>query len=150
MPSDSMLGLLIKRGDLKGGRDVHLTAEEAKAYVLPQAVRHRFLSREEYFSGIAFDKWSGDGKCQRPTSEETDTEILRRIAIIEAERSREDLADDRCRLCGQPIGEEARPRIEAKAAQQIPPRAAVWERPPVRLPLHPADDDPADGADPDA
>ena len=138
VPSDSMLGLLIKRGDLKHGRDVQLTAEEAAAYELPAAVRHRFLSVDEFYSGITFDGREG-GKAQRPTPEETDAEILRRIAIIEATRSREDLAGDRCRLCGQAIVGEARPRIEAKAAQRIPPRAAVWERPPIRLSHRPDD-----------
>ncbi|MBA3941645.1 MAG: hypothetical protein C0520_10580 [Sphingopyxis sp.] len=36
VPSDSLLGLLIKRGDLKGGQNVHPTPEEAEAYVLPR------------------------------------------------------------------------------------------------------------------
>ncbi len=85
VPSDSMLGLLLKRGDLKNGRDVHLTPEEARAYELPRAVRHRFLSREEYFSGIVFDKTRDDwdaGKVQGPTSDEVDAAFLARLAIL--------------------------------------------------------------------
>ena len=56
VPSDSLLALLLKRGDLKNGRDVHLTPEEAEAYELPAAVQHRFLSREEYFAGMNIEK----------------------------------------------------------------------------------------------
>ena len=130
MPSDSILGLLLKRGDLKNGKGVQLTAEEAEAYELPAAVRHRFLSREEYFSGIAFDNRRDAGKCQRPTSAETDAEILRRIAIIEMTRSREDLAEECCRTCGQPLGEAARQRLEARATQVVPRPPPGWETPP--------------------
>jgi len=137
VPSDSLLALLLKRGDLKNGRDIQMTPEEAAAYVLPEAVRHRFLSREEYFSGITFDKGRGDakaGKCRRPTPDETDAEILRRIAIIERSRSRADSDAGCCRACGQPLGEAAQHRLKAKAAQEVPARAALWERPPIALP----------------
>ena len=129
VPSDSLLALLLKRGDLSGAGGRALTPEEAEAYELPEAVRHRFLSREEFFSGITFDNRRDVGKCQRPTPAETDAEILRRIAIIERERSGEDLAEDCCRTCGQPVGEDARERLEAKAAQAVPPRAPVWDTP---------------------
>lgn len=96
VPSDSLLGLLLKRGDLKSGKDVHLTPEEAQAYELPEAVRHRFLSREEYFSGIVFDKWPGTGKVQGPTSEETDNAIIARLAILRKQRGWSDRLCDRC------------------------------------------------------
>jgi hypothetical protein len=96
MPSDSMLGLLIKRGDLKGGQNLHLTAEEAEAYVLPEAVRHRFLSREEFFQGLYFDKQGG--KAPWPTQEETDAVLLERIAMVE--RQRERAGCPRCPTCG--------------------------------------------------
>ena len=100
MPSDSMLGLLIKRGDLKGGRDVHLTAEEAAAYELPEAVRDRFLSREEFFSGIVFDnKTEGAVKIQGATQEETDAVLLERIAMVMRQRQR--WGRPRCAGCGQ-------------------------------------------------
>ena len=84
-----LLGLLLKRGDLKNGRDIQLTPEEARAYELPEAVRHRFLSREEYFDGIVFDKSRRDwdaGKVQGPTSEETDAAIIARLAILRKQR----------------------------------------------------------------
>lgn len=89
VPSDGLLGLLLKRGDLKNGRDIQLTPEEARAYELPEAVRHRFLSREEYFDGIVFDKSRRDwdaGKVQGPTSEETDAAIIARLAILRKQR----------------------------------------------------------------
>lgn len=83
VPSDSMLGLLIKRGDMKGGQNVHLTPEEADAYVLPAAVRDRFLSRDEFFGGMVFDnKAGGAAKVQGATQQETDAVLLRRIAFV--------------------------------------------------------------------
>lgn len=99
MPSDAMLGLLIRRGDLKNGRDIQLTPEEARAYELPAAVRHRFLSREEYFDGIVFDKSRNDwdaGKVQGPTSEETDAAIIARLAILRKQRGWDEIGCDRC------------------------------------------------------
>jgi hypothetical protein len=99
VPSDSMLGLLIKRGDLRTGRDVQLTPEEARAYELPAAVRHRFLSREEYFDGIVFDKTRDDwdaGKVQGPTSEETDAAILDRVPMLRQQRGFERMLCDDC------------------------------------------------------
>ncbi|QCB56187.1 hypothetical protein E5675_18265 [Sphingopyxis sp. PAMC25046] len=99
VPSDSMLGLLIKRGDLKNGKDVQLTAEEAAAYELPAAVRHRFLSREEFFSGIVFNGFRDDpdgGKGQRPTPEETDEAIIARLAILRKQRGWERILCDEC------------------------------------------------------
>lgn len=95
MPSDSMLGLLIKRGDLKGGQNLHLTAEEAAAYVLPAAVAHRFLSVDEFYGGITFDGRDG-GKVQRPTSEETDAAIIARLAILRKQRGWERMLCDEC------------------------------------------------------
>ncbi len=90
VPSDALLGLLLKRGDLKNGRDVHLTPEEAEAYVLPEAVRHRFLSREAFFDGMIFDNVAeGHPKVQGPTQQETDAVILARLAILRKRRDRE-------------------------------------------------------------
>lgn len=95
MPSDSLLGLLIKRGDLKGGRDVQLTAEEAAAYELPAAVAHRFLSVDEFYCGITFDGRDG-GKVQRPTPEETDAAIVARLAILRKQRGWDRMLCDEC------------------------------------------------------
>lgn len=100
VPSDSLLGLLLKRGYLKNGKDVQLTAEEAAAYVLPEAVRHRFLSREEYFKGITFDKHPGKGKVQGPTSEETDAAIIARLKILRKQRG---FNTPLCDKCGEPV-----------------------------------------------
>ncbi|MGV3730207.1 MAG: hypothetical protein ACO1NN_05560 [Sphingopyxis sp.] len=102
VPSDSLLGLLLKRGDLKNGRDVQLTAEEAAAYELPAAVRDRFLSREEYFSGMVFAGFRDDptgGKRQGPTQEETDEVLLKRIAMLKRYRDRPQRPH--CAACGQ-------------------------------------------------
>ncbi len=104
VPSDSLLGLLLKRGDLKNGKDVQLTPEEARAYELPAAVRHRFLSREEYFDGIVFDKsrheWDA-GKVQGPTSEETDAAIIAWLAILRKQRG---WNTPICSKCGEEDG----------------------------------------------
>ena len=102
VPSDSLLGLLLKRGDLKNGRDVQLTAEEAAAYELPAAVRDRFLSREEYFSGMVFAGSRDDptgGKRQGATQEETDEVLLKRIAMLKRYRDRPQRPH--CAACGQ-------------------------------------------------
>ena len=88
MPSDSLPGLLIKRGDLKGGQNVHPMPEEAEAYVLPEAVRHRFLSREDYSSGLIFERWPTECKRQRPTQEETDAVLIKRIEMLQRAKER--------------------------------------------------------------
>jgi hypothetical protein len=111
VPSDSLLGLLLKRGDLKGGQNVHLTPEEAEAYVLPEAVRHRFLSVEEFFSGIIFDNVArGYSKVQGPTQEETDAALLKRIAMVGRRQGQP--GRPRCAGCGQ-----AMPLTEAEFAE---------------------------------
>ncbi|RYY22376.1 MAG: hypothetical protein EOP62_23295 [Sphingomonadales bacterium] len=99
VPSDSLLGLLLKRGDLKGGRDVQLTAEEAAAYELPAAVAHRFLSVDEFYRGITFDGREG-GKVQRPTPEETDAAVTARVAILRKQRGFDHML---CEDCGASI-----------------------------------------------
>jgi hypothetical protein len=105
MPSDGLLGLLLKRGDLKAGHDVPLTPEEAKAYELPEAVRHRFLSPEEFFGGIVFDNLAaGYPKVQRATQEETDAVLIERIAMVARARMREGRLAPRCVTCGQRAG----------------------------------------------
>ncbi|HEY0594622.1 hypothetical protein [Sphingopyxis sp.] len=116
VPSDSLLGLLLKRGDLKGGKDVHLTAEEAAAYELPAAVRHRFLSVDEFYRGITFDGRAG-GKVQRPTSEETDAAIIARLAILRKQRGWGPTLCDECRGA---IGDDqaARPRPSGSAPRR--------------------------------
>ncbi len=102
VPSDSLLGLLLKRGDLRGGGDVQLTAEEAAAYVLPAAVAHRFLSAEEHYRGITFNGREG-GKVQRPTSEETDEAIIARLAILRKQRGWD---RQLCDECGESIHDD--------------------------------------------
>lgn len=122
VPSDSMLGLLIKRGDLKNGRDVHLTAEEAAAYVLPETVRHRFLSREEFFGGMVFDNIAaGHPKVQRATQEETDAELFGRIERVMRARHRP--GRPCCITCGRamPLNEAELAAMEA--VPRLPPPA---------------------------
>ncbi len=130
VPSDAMLGLLIKRGDLRGGRNVHLTPEEAAAYVLPEAVRHRFLSMEEYASGLIFEKdKKGKGgiiKITRPTQEETDAVLIERIQMISRYRQHQRRIRGECLECGQPImlsenEVEMRERDAAAQRQLAPP-----------------------------
>ncbi|HMO74776.1 MAG TPA: hypothetical protein PKD99_16865 [Sphingopyxis sp.] len=121
-PSDNLLRLLIQRGDLSGALGRVMTAEEAEAFVLPEAVRHRFLSREEYFSGIIFDKWPGTGKISVPTQEETDAVLLKRIAMVRHQRQQP--GRPRCAGCGQamPLNDaecEALDRVD-RAGQGLP------------------------------
>ena len=124
VPSDSLLAMLLKRGDLKNGRDVRLTPEEAKTYELPEAVRHRFLSREEYFSGMVFDKHPGTGKVQGPTQEETDAVLIKRIEMVRRYERHQRRIKGQCLACGQPMmlsqyDMDARER--AKAEQRLLP-----------------------------
>lgn len=128
VPSDAMLGLLIKRGDMKNGRDVHLTPEEAATYVLPEAVRDRFLSVEEYSSGLIFEKakkGKGVVKIMRPTQEETDAVLIERIQMVARYRRNQRRIKGQCLECGQPVmlsesDIEARER-EAAAQRRLPP-----------------------------
>lgn len=119
VPSDSMLGLLIKRGDLKGGQNVHLTPQEAEAYELPEAVRHRFLSREEYFSGMVFDQGPNEGKRQRPTQQEVDEILIRRIRMVKRQRRLPERP--RCTECGQamPLSDAEWAAAEAEEAARL-------------------------------
>jgi hypothetical protein len=128
VPSDGLLGLLLKRGDLKNGRDVQLTPEEAEAYVLPEAVRHRFLSREEFFNGIMFDNRSDKGKVQRATQEETDAALIKRIEMLQHYHCYRRLHHPPCVTCGQmvPLTEEElaeldRAEAEGRLAELLPP-----------------------------
>ena len=102
VPSDSLLALLLKRGDLKSGKDVQLSAEEAAAYELPAAVRHRFLSVDEFYRGITFDGREG-GKVQGPTPEETDEAFIARLAILRRQRGFERML---CEDCGASIWDD--------------------------------------------
>ncbi|WP_428678682.1 hypothetical protein [Sphingopyxis sp.] len=124
VPSDSLLAMLLKRGDLKNGRDVRLTPEEAKTYELPEAVRHRFLSREEYFSGMVFDKHPGTGKVQGPTQEETDAVLIKRIEMVRRYERHQRRIKGQCLACGQPMmlsQYDMDARARAKAEQRLLP-----------------------------
>lgn len=129
MPSDALLAMLIKRGDLSGILGRALTPEEAEAFVLPEAVRHRFIDRAEYESGIVFE----DGvKARRhiATQEETDAVLFGRIELVMEARRRKGRVRPACPACGQ-----ARPldaaelaaleqgALEAQALRRLPPPA---------------------------
>jgi len=131
VPSDAMLKLLIQRGDLTGALGRVLTAAEAEAFVLPEAVRHRFIDRAEYESGIVFQ----DGvKKQRQiaTQQEVDEIVIKRIRM--AKRMRRARRPDHpcCEECGQkmPLTEA---EMDAMAAEwqagaeqkRLPPPAAA-------------------------
>lgn len=130
MPSDGLLAMLIKRGDLSGILGRALTAEEAEAFVLPEAVRHRFIDRAEFESGIVFD----DGvKQQRhiATQEETDAVILHKIAMIKKMRATRGPEHPCCDACGQkmPLTEAEMDALEAAwaeaEAKRMPPAASA-------------------------
>lgn len=129
MPSDSLLAMLIKRGDLSGILGRALTAEEAEAFVLPEAVRHRFIDRAEFESGMIFE----DGvKAPRhiATQEETDAVLFQRIEMVMMARRRKGRVRPVCTACGQ-----ARPldaaelaaldgaALDGQAQRRLPPPA---------------------------
>lgn len=106
VPSDALLALLLKRGDLSGALGRALTPEEAEAFVLPEAVRHRFIGRAEFESGIVFE----DGVKQQghiATQQETDAVLLKRIAMVKRLRRQCAPNHPHCDACGQekPMGE---------------------------------------------
>lgn len=132
-PSDALLKLLIQRGDLSGALGRVMTADEAEAFVLPEAVRHRFISAAEFADGIVFE----DGTKQKrhiATQEETDEVLLKRIDMVEQYRRNQRRLHPPCDACGQamPLTEEeldALDREEAEAAT-TPAGAAVKRLPP--------------------
>lgn len=131
MPSDGLLAMLIKRGDLSGILGRALTAEEAEAFVLPEAVRHRFIDRAEFESGIVFD----DGvKQQRhiATQEETDAVLLHKMAMIKKMRAARGPEHPCCDACGQkmPLTEAEMDAMEAAWAAE----AEAKRLPPAGLP----------------
>jgi len=99
MPSDALLAMLIKRGDLSGILGRALTPEEAEAFVLPEAVRHRFIDRAEFESGMVFE----DGvKAPRhiATQEEIDAVLFQRIEMVMMARRRKGRVRPVCTACG--------------------------------------------------
>ncbi|MDO9370542.1 MAG: hypothetical protein Q7T68_18400 [Sphingopyxis sp.] len=111
VPSDALLAMLIKRGDLSGILGRALTPAEAEAFVLPEAVQHRFIDRAEYERGIVFE----DGvKAQRhiATQEETDAVLLKRIAMVERYQRNKRRRHPPCAACGQSM-----PLTEAELAE---------------------------------
>ncbi|MBL8652475.1 MAG: hypothetical protein JNL35_18970 [Sphingopyxis sp.] len=132
VPSDSLLRLLIQRGDLTGALGRVLTAAEAEAFVLPEAVRHRFLSREEFFAGIMFDGLSGSGKVQRPSQQEVDEFVIKRIRMVKRMRAQRRPDHPCCEACGQkmPLTEAEMDAMAAEwqagaAQKRLPPPAAA-------------------------
>lgn len=125
VPSDALLAMLIKRGDLSGAFGRALTPGEAEAFVLPEAVRYRFIDRAEFESGIVFEKGV---KQQRhiTTQQEVDEILIRRIRMVKRERLRPERP--RCAACGQamPLNAaewEALDRAEGEP-KRLPPPAA--------------------------
>lgn len=124
-PSDNLLRLLIKRGDLSGALGRVMTPEQAAAFVLPEAVRHRFIDRAEFESGIVFD----DGvKQQRhiATQQEVDAILIRRINLVRRRRAmrRNEPERPRCPACGGPAPPTETELDEAWAAE-APLRAGL-------------------------
>ncbi|WP_242776344.1 hypothetical protein [Sphingopyxis sp. YF1] len=124
-PSDNLLRLLIKRGDLSGALGRVMTPAEAAAFVLPEAVRHRFIDRAEFESGIVFD----DGvKQQRRivTQQEVDAILIQRINLVRRRRAmrRNEPERPRCPACGGPAPPTETELDEAWAAE-APLRAAL-------------------------
>ena len=115
VPSDNLLRLLIKRGDLSGALGRALTPAEAEAFVLPEAVRHRFIDRAEAESGIIFEHGV---KQQRhiATQEETDAFLIHKIAMIKKMRATRGPEHPCCETCGQkmPLTEAEMDALEAK------------------------------------
>lgn len=133
VPSDALLALLLKRGDLSGALGRALTAEEAEAFVLPEAVRHRFIDCSEFESGVAFE----DGvKVQHhiATQEETDAVLLKRIAMVELYRRNQRHFHPPCVTCGQkrPLTRDEVAALDgaAMAAMEARIAAPTSKRPP--------------------
>ncbi|MBB5705399.1 hypothetical protein [Sphingopyxis panaciterrulae] len=123
-PSDALLKLLIQRGDASGAAGRAMTPEQAEAFVLPEAVRHRFIDREEFAAGMVFE----DGikrKRHIATQEETDAVLVKRIAMVKRMRAGGGLRDGRCRACGNPLGERERTVLTAVAAGEPVPRGLL-------------------------
>ena len=120
VPSDSLLAMLIRRGDLSGILGRALTPEEAEAFVLPDAVRHRFIDRAEFESGIVFQ----DGVKQKhhiATQAETDAVLNKRIEMVWRMRRLRAPDHPHCDACGQMI-----PLTQAELD-------AAWEEEEARL-----------------
>lgn len=131
VPSDSLLAMLIKRGDLSGALGRALTPEEAEAFVLPEAVRHRFIDRAEFESGIVFE----DGAKQQrhiATQEETDAVLFKRLEMVLRGRRMKRRLHPPCVTCGQhmPLSEaelaalDAAEQTAGEAQRRLPPPAA--------------------------
>ncbi|WP_179102089.1 hypothetical protein [Sphingopyxis sp. KK2] len=122
-PSDNLLRLLIRRGDLSGALGRALSPAEAEAFVLPEAVRHRFIDRAEFESGIVFERGV---KQQRhiATQEETDAVLLHKISMIKKMRGARGPEHPCCAACGQkmPLTEAEMEAMEAEWEEKRDPR----------------------------
>ena len=108
-PSDAMLRLLIQRGDLSEALGRAMTPEQAAAFVLPEAVRHRFVSAEEFAAGMMFER-GAKVKRHIATQEETDAVLIKRIAMVEKQGIRGVVAKGVCPKCEQALSEEIKTR----------------------------------------
>ncbi|SEH14335.1 hypothetical protein SAMN05428974_1163 [Sphingopyxis sp. YR583] len=132
MPSDNLLRLLIRRGDLSGALGRALSPAEAEAFVLPEAVRHRFIDRTEFESGIVFER----GVKRRrhiATQEETDAALIKRIQMVGEAKRRAGRAEPRCEACGQlmPLTDAEWQTLDAEWAVQQAPDTQRYLSPPA-------------------
>jgi hypothetical protein len=99
--------------------------------VLPEAVRHRFIDRAEFESGIVFARGV---KQQRhiATQEETDAVLIHRIRMVKKMRAARGPEHPCCAACGQkmPLTEGEMDAMEAEWAagaerKRLPPPGAA-------------------------
>lgn len=112
-PSDAMLGLLVKRGDLTGDGGSGLKPEQV-------------ITHEEQRQGWHFD---GDGKKRKGRSHDEIAHGVEaklrdmRMRTLEAE-----LKDSLCRLCGGPLPDAQRTKILVELDRDYPVNPATGRR----------------------
>jgi hypothetical protein len=97
-PSDSMLTMLIKRGDLADGGGAAVPDELADLIGLP---RDQILTFDEWKGHMRFSQY-GD-KYQAPDPAEVDRQISERSAMIRTKLNDMALRGEECPCCDQPL-----------------------------------------------
>jgi hypothetical protein len=96
-PSDSMLGLLIKRGDLAAGGGT-MPKDLADLAGLP---RDQILTFDEWKGHIRFSQWGY--KYQAPDPEEVDRQLHERASMMTRKLNDMALRGEECPCCRQPL-----------------------------------------------
>jgi hypothetical protein len=112
-PSDAMLGLLVKRGDIAGDGT-------------PTPQSDKVLTHEEYRSGWYFD---GDGKKKKGQDRDAlADQVEAKLNDMRIRVRENELQQNSCRMCGGPLSPARRAELEASLDRYYPRDPVTGQR----------------------